>query len=104
GQLPFRDQPEHLMRQHLEAEPQPPTMLNSDLPKAVDAVLLRALEKQPEQRFASVKDFARLLHRALTPYALSYSFELVAHSRGWYLWTTLSISEEEAGTGTTRTI
>lgn len=53
------------MYQHLEVLPQPPSKLNSALPTDVDTVLLHALAKKPEERFASVSAFARALRQAL---------------------------------------
>lgn len=38
------------------------------------------------------------------PYIFPYTYELDINSRGWYLWTSLAISKEEAEAGTTRTI
>jgi len=48
--------------------PTPPSLLRASLPEAVDAVLLRALAKQPEERFATWDEFAQALlsvHRGL---------------------------------------
>jgi len=48
--------------------PTPPSLLRASLPEAVDAVLLRALAKQPADRFATWDAFAQALlsaHRGL---------------------------------------
>ena len=48
--------------------PTPPSLLRASLPEAVDAVLLRALAKQPADRFATWEAFAQALlsaHRGL---------------------------------------
>lgn len=42
-------------------QPSPPSLLRADLPPAVDAILLRALAKKPEDRFAQWSDFAEAL-------------------------------------------
>ncbi|HEY0754276.1 MAG TPA: protein kinase [Ktedonobacteraceae bacterium] len=65
GQLPFRGRLEQIMFQHIQTPPQPPSQLNPRLSASVDAVLLRALAKDPAQRFVSVKAFANELTRAL---------------------------------------
>ncbi len=65
GCLPFQGRQEQVMYQHLEVLPQPPSKLNSALPTDVDTVLLHALAKNPEERFASVSAFARALRQAL---------------------------------------
>lgn len=52
GRPPFTgDSPFAVMNQHLAKDPVPPSALRPQLPGAVDSVVLRALAKQPEQRF-----------------------------------------------------
>ena len=65
GQIPFRGNPQQIMYQHFQVVPQPPSRLNAALSLRVDEVLLRALSKQPESRFASIADFAAALSSAL---------------------------------------
>ncbi len=65
GCLPFQGRQEQVMYQHLEVPPEPPSKLNSALPTDIDTVLLHALAKKPEERFASVSAFARALRQAL---------------------------------------
>lgn len=63
---PFKgDQVLQLMYQHLQAVPEAPSKRNPRIPPAIDTVILRALAKQPEQRFPSVKAFALALRQAL---------------------------------------
>ncbi len=90
GRFPFSGRLEQLMHQHLHVPPQPPSRLNSRLSPAFDAILLRALAKKPEERFASISAFARAFQQAM-------------HYAG-DLRTTLTISPEEARQGTQRTI
>ena len=90
GRPPFVGNPGQVMRQHYMMSPPVPSTLNSSLSPAIDAVLLRALAKQPSERFPSVTTFAR-------------AFEEAAQSGG-ELRTTLSISGREAITGTTRSL
>ncbi|WP_035058900.1 protein kinase domain-containing protein [Andreprevotia chitinilytica] len=42
-------------------EPLPPTTLRPDLPRAVDALVKKALAKNPQDRFADWKEFARAI-------------------------------------------
>ncbi|WP_438017105.1 serine/threonine-protein kinase [Sorangium sp. So ce315] len=65
GKLPFYSTDEaELLRQHLE-EPPPRPSRRTPLPAALDAVVLRCLEKQPEHRFPSVKSFLCTLREAV---------------------------------------
>ncbi|MGK4008853.1 serine/threonine-protein kinase [Sorangium sp. So ce1036] len=65
GKLPFYSpDATELLRQHLE-EPPPRPSRRTPLPPALDAVVLRCLEKQPEHRFASVKSFLCTLREAV---------------------------------------
>src|SRR5579859_2475973 len=61
GRPPFTGSMEQLMYQHFNAQPQAPSTYNPQLSAAIDAVILRALAKKPEERFPSVTDFASAL-------------------------------------------
>jgi serine/threonine-protein kinase len=64
GQRPFAaDSREELINLHLRAEVTPPSKLDPTLPAAVDVVVLRALDKVPQQRYASMKEMATALLR-----------------------------------------
>ncbi|MBX3167618.1 MAG: serine/threonine protein kinase [Candidatus Eremiobacteraeota bacterium] len=65
GATPFRSEnlAQVLQRQAFD-KPQPPTQRREELPYYVDRVLLKALEKQPEQRYASA---GQLLDALATP-------------------------------------
>jgi serine/threonine-protein kinase len=54
GRLPFEgDDPFAIARQHQTAEVPAPSSIVPDLPPALEEVLLRLLEKEPEHRYAS---------------------------------------------------
>lgn len=62
GTLPFSaETPLALLRLHMDEPPDPPSARRPDLPPALDALVLRALEKDPRQRFPS----ARAMREAL---------------------------------------
>jgi hypothetical protein len=64
GRPPFQGSSENTMRLlHMTMQPQPPGMYNPTLPPWINTMLLRALAKKPEERFASVAAFAQILHR-----------------------------------------
>ncbi|WP_156485780.1 serine/threonine-protein kinase [Tsukamurella pseudospumae] len=53
-----------VIRDHLMAPPPVPSRLRPDLPHAIDAVIARAMAKQPQQRFATCREFAHALRAA----------------------------------------
>ncbi len=75
GRNPFQGNQEQAMYRHLITLPQPPSTLNPQLSSVVDAVLLRALAKQPTDRFASVSDFAHALQQALQGTYITQRYE-----------------------------
>jgi serine/threonine protein kinase/WD40 repeat protein len=58
GRPPFEGDPMQLMRQHMVAPVPSITQINPRVPPVVNGVLVRALSKKPEQRFASIATFA----------------------------------------------
>lgn len=70
GGRPFLGNKMALMRQHIQESPMPLHLLAPTVPPAVEAVVLRALEKQPEQRFPTVQAFAQALEDATASTAL----------------------------------
>ncbi|HLI09557.1 MAG TPA: serine/threonine-protein kinase [Ktedonobacteraceae bacterium] len=56
---------EELIYQLLSTTPEPPSTFNPQLSKGVDEVLLHALAKRPEDRFASIAEFSRAFQQAL---------------------------------------
>ncbi len=65
AQLPFdADTPMGVVLKHLYDEPPGPRSLRPDLPKALDAVLLRALHKEPDKRFANATELSQALQAA----------------------------------------
>ena len=64
GRTPFLGDTMAVVTAHLTKQPQPLRELVSDLPPALDAVVLQALAKQPEHRFKSAGVFAQALRSA----------------------------------------
>jgi serine/threonine protein kinase len=72
GRAPFEGEAMRLMHQHLTAPVPSITALNPAVPPSVNGVLVRALAKQPQQRFPSVTAFAEAFSRAVQqPQSLS---------------------------------
>lgn len=66
GRPPFQaDSPTTLLMQHVNTPPPPPRSLNPQVPEGMQAVLLKALAKQPDQRYASVRELAAAFRKAL---------------------------------------
>jgi len=65
GRQPFRgDSPVAVAYQHVSETPVPPTEVVESLPRALDAVVLRALAKDPFQRFPDAATFRDALDAA----------------------------------------
>jgi dienelactone hydrolase/predicted Ser/Thr protein kinase len=63
GQRPFRgDTTLAMLAATLQATPEPPRHLRRDLPKAVEPLILRCLEKNPDARFRSGRELLDALH------------------------------------------
>ncbi|HYB00854.1 MAG TPA: serine/threonine-protein kinase, partial [Ktedonobacteraceae bacterium] len=64
GRAPFVGSMEQVMYQHFSVQPLPPSTYDPQLPPAIDAVILRALAKRPEERFPSISEFATAFEQA----------------------------------------
>lgn len=103
GQPPFQGPPAQLMDLHINIQPAAPGTLNSQVSSAVDAVILSALAKRPEDRFPSISAFASALEQAMhRPEALLVNVPRTTGDSN--LRATLLISKAEAEMGTLRTI
>jgi tRNA A-37 threonylcarbamoyl transferase component Bud32 len=67
GARPFGGSPAELMYQHVQIPPSSLREKNPQVPLAVEEVVLKALAKEPSQRFESVQAFADALERAVHP-------------------------------------
>ncbi len=66
GQTPFDgDTPVEIAMKHLSNAPQPPSALRPDVPHDLDMVVLRALAKDPEDRYQSADEMEADLDRVL---------------------------------------
>ncbi|OIK24827.1 protein kinase domain-containing protein [Streptomyces malaysiense] len=66
GQTPFQgESPFVVMHQHLYAEPEPVSRVRPQIPSAIEAVILRALRKDPAERFTDAGEMRAALADAL---------------------------------------
>lgn len=96
GELPFPGRSDfELMRAHAEQVPPSPRERIGELPEALEAVILRALAKQPGTRFADAAAFRKALQAALgaasqAAHASRWPDWLAlprpAHARAWTAW------------------
>jgi eukaryotic-like serine/threonine-protein kinase len=68
GRLPFEGQsPLAVALRHVQDEPTPPRRLNPSLPPALELVVLRAMAKDPADRYASAAELAEALESGPDP-------------------------------------
>jgi len=68
GRVPFNDESEFvIMRAHLDQQPEPPSSLRSDIPPELEGIILRMLEKNPDDRYASMKAISADLDKLVGP-------------------------------------
>jgi serine/threonine-protein kinase len=65
GRLPFEGTEADVAAAHLAERPTPPRIHNPDLLPALDAILLKALSKQPYNRYQTASRLASALHEAV---------------------------------------
>jgi tRNA A-37 threonylcarbamoyl transferase component Bud32/tetratricopeptide (TPR) repeat protein len=65
GERPFRGNVRMLLSQVIADEPPSPRKLNGNVPRDLETICLKCLEKQPAKRFASAQDLADELERFL---------------------------------------
>jgi tetratricopeptide (TPR) repeat protein len=65
GELPFRGNPRTIIYRVVHDEPPSPRALNPDVPRDLETITLKCLEKEPKLRYQSAKDVATELRRWL---------------------------------------
>ncbi len=104
GRLPFQGSPGQVMRQHFMTPPQPPGTFNPHISPTLDAVILRALAKQPADRFPSIITFAQAFQAAAQGKPITSVANTQGLARGADIRATLAISRREALIGANRTL
>ena len=65
GELPFRGTKHLILHQMLYEEPRAPRRLNDKIPRDLETICIKCLEKQPSKRYTSASDLASELRRFL---------------------------------------
>ena len=97
GRVPFdAESPVTIALKHVSERPVPPADVNPAVPPALEAVVMRALEKDPARRFADAAEFAAALEAAraeptvvaLEDHPMPGEPFVVEERRGgrWWLW------------------
>jgi eukaryotic-like serine/threonine-protein kinase len=72
GRPPFTgDSPVAIAYQHVREAPIPPSRVDPELPAWADAIVLRAMEKDPDARYQSAAEMRNDIQRALSGYPLA---------------------------------
>jgi eukaryotic-like serine/threonine-protein kinase len=76
GKVPFTgDTPVEIAMKHLSQVPEPPSTLRPEVPHDLDAVVMRALAKDPDQRYGSAEEMDADLARVARGVAVSHETE-----------------------------
>jgi len=68
GRLPFEsDTPMAIIYAHLKSDPPKPTSIAKDIPSELEAIILKALQKDATQRYQTVRDLLAALEPLLAP-------------------------------------
>ncbi|MFH0243415.1 protein kinase [Streptomyces sp. HK10] len=79
GRLPFdADSPLAIAYAHVQEEPPVPSSINRSLPPAVDALIARALRKNPDERFPTAESMRRECERVRNSVVASNTTPLIA--------------------------
>jgi len=97
GRLPFAGGLVELVQAHAREEPPAPRALNPAISLAVETVILRALAKQPADRYQSVVAFAKALRAA----SIGANTTVVAANSPGAVWDGLPVQGRDAATART---
>jgi eukaryotic-like serine/threonine-protein kinase len=107
GQVPFDGESAvTIALKQVSEDPVPPAQLNPAVSPALEAVVLRAMEKQPERRFADADEFIAALvaartapNEVLAPPPLPPVEEEEGRRRRWWLWAIVALALAAIGVG-----
>jgi serine/threonine-protein kinase len=66
GRLPFEgESPIAVALKHIQEEPEPPSRINSKIPKAIEAIIMKCMEKEVSKRYNSASEIINDLRQSL---------------------------------------
>ena len=66
GRVPFTaESPVAISLKHIQTQPMPPRQLNADIPQSIEDVILKALEKDPNERYQEARILSAAYRKAL---------------------------------------
>ncbi len=65
GYVPFDGPSDQICMHHWKTQPMAPSLLNPSLPRSVERVILRALEKDPRRRYQTIEDLLHAYQKAI---------------------------------------
>jgi serine/threonine protein kinase len=68
GQLPYRGRSSALLVNIARSEPIPPRLANPEIPEKVEQILLKALRREPDERYQTCGEFVKALQEASQAY------------------------------------
>ena len=96
GRPPFvGESPVSVAYQHVRENPAPPSSYDPEIPPEVDAVVLKALAKNREERYQSASDMRADIHRILAGQQVTAPMAAVAETRPMYQATSVVEREPE---------
>ena len=81
GKFPFDgDTPFSIALQHVQKQPDNPRMINDTIPIGVDQIIMKAMQKSPENRFASAADMIKDIQAVKNDPDVVFDYDLVDDS------------------------
>lgn len=81
GRFPFDgDTPVSIALQHVQKQPDNPRMINDQIPVGVDQIIMKAMQKSPENRFDSAADMIKAIQMVKNDPDYVFDFDLAEES------------------------
>ncbi|MFI9558979.1 Stk1 family PASTA domain-containing Ser/Thr kinase [Nonomuraea endophytica] len=102
GQPPFTgDSPVAIAYQHVREEPIPPSQIDPEIPAWADAIVLKAMAKDPAQRYQSAQDMRADIQRAMS--GMPVDAQTMAMNNYGAGTRTMAATQQQGGPATGRT-